>query len=176
MPPRLLLVATVVALIALVSGIALGAVTVSHKTQTGSGTSVGGGYLGYWKQVDADNLSTVPAGTTTLSTTVGAPTTLAAAATTYALNAATTGHAAFRWNMTESTSAPTSTELELMFKIVTGATFAVTVLTVYVETRATALGAAVTFSLVYDEGSTTAPILDSALQISQQCTSVGQCP
>jgi len=166
----------IVAVISLAAGVVLGAVTVTSRGETGSGTSVGGNNLAYWTQADADNLSTVPAGTTALSTAVGTPTTLAAAATTYTINAATTGHAAVRWNFTESTSAPTSTEFEETFKVVTGAADTVTIVTVYAETRATAPGAAVIFTILYDVGSTTAPILDSVLEITQQCSSVGHCP
>jgi hypothetical protein len=157
--------------------VAMGAVLVTSSSRTGAGAQVGGGNLAYWVQVDFDNETTVPAGTvTSLSTTVGSPTSLAATATTYGVDATTHGDAAVRWNFTETTSAPVSTEVELTFTIATGTNFAKTTEKVYLETRATAPGAPITFSLLYDVGSTTAPVLDSSLEISQQCSSVGTCP
>ncbi len=175
---RTILGGTLIVMLLLTGGwVASAAFTVTNST-----TEVGGGNyhatngIAYWTETSV-GVSTVP-GTlpTVLSATVTAPTVLAGAATTYAINTPTAGDLAHYWKFTEATTAPVNTEVELAFTVSTGA--GITQVTSYVETQATAPGAAIVFTLLYDLGSPASGTitLNSVTEVSQQCSAVGTCP
>jgi len=177
---RFVWIATVVALLAVAGGWVLAAsLTIGPgNTETGAGTYHGTTQLTYFTETSV-GVGTQPApAPAALSQVVGAPTILAATATTYAINPATAGDVIHFWKFTEATSAPAATELELQFTVSTGAGPTITALTVYIETQATIPATAQVFTLTWDLGSaaSTTIVLNSVTEISQQCASVGTCP
>ena len=177
---RTIYVATAFALLAVVAGFSMAAsfaVTQGPAIQ-GSGVYHGTNTITWWTDTsEAVAVQPTPL-PTTLSTTVTAPTVLAAAAANYGVNAAVAGDVGQAWKFTEATSATANTELELAFTVSTGTVPTVTTLTVYVETQATIPGTATVFVFYYDLGSpATATItLNSVMEIAQQCSAVGTCP
>jgi hypothetical protein len=170
---------TIVALLVLGGGWVMAAsFAVSQgPTEIGSGVYHGTASLTYWTESTAG--VTTQAGTPpVLSTTIGTPTVLPAAGTSYGVNAPTLNDVTHYWKFTEATTAPVSTEIELQISVSTGVVPAVTTVIVYVETQATIPGTAQTFVLYYDLGSAaTATItLNSVTQISEACSAVGTCP
>ncbi len=178
MTRRTLLGGTLIAMLLLTGGwVASAAFTVTNSTtEIGSGNYHGTAGITGWSETSV-GVTTVP-GTVpaVLSTTVGGPTVLPGAATTYAINAPTAGDLAHYWKFTEATTAPVSTELELAFTVSTGT--GITAVTSYVETQTTAPGAAIVFTLLYDLGSPAGGTitLNSVTEVSQQCAAVGTCP
>jgi hypothetical protein len=145
-------------------------------TETAQGADVGEKTPAYWLW-EATQLWHIPKPTpTALSTTPALPTLLTAASGSYDINSATAGNTSVRWSFQETTAAPRSTELELRFT--DGLSHNAAVLTVYIETRATAPTVALTFLLYWDAG-TFAPagITVQTMQVLVQgCPSVGHCP
>jgi hypothetical protein len=176
---KMVFLATALAMAAVLGGWALAAgITITTgNAETGAGAYHATNALTYFTE-SAVGLGSQPAGLTTLSAVVATPTVLAAAATTYAINAPTAGDVVHFWKFTEAAGAPASTELELEFTVSTGAGPTVTQTTVYVETQAASPGAAIVFTLNYDLGNaaTASITLDSVLEVSQQCSAVGTCP
>jgi hypothetical protein len=172
--------ATALSLAAFVGGYAMaGSLTVSSGgTEAGSGNYETTSSISWWTQSTV-GLAAFPSGTiTTLSATATGPTTLAATGQSYGINAGTAGDVAHYFKMTESSGAPTSTELEIVFSISTGATPTINTVTVFIESQGTAPSSAQTYTLYYDLGSAASAsiVLNSVQQISQQCSSVGSCP
>ncbi len=147
-------------------------------TQTGNGTYHATSQLAYWTETDVGVAAQPVALPPTLSTLVGAPTVLAGAGTSYAINPAVAGDVTHFWKFQEATGAPASTEIELQFQVSTGVVVSISLVTVYVETQAVVPGSAQTFTLYYDLGSPAAGTitLNSVTEISQACTAVGSCP
>ncbi len=178
--PRHVLGGTIVALL-IIGGswdMAASFAITQGSTETGSGVYHGTTALTYWTEASAGVATQPGTAPTALSVTVGTPTVLAAAATNYAVNAWTLNDIGHFWKFTEATTAPVSTEVELQIAVSTGSPATVTNVAVYIETQATAPGAALTFTLWYDLGSpATATItLNSVTQVSEQCTGIGACP
>jgi len=177
---RSVLGGTIIAMLLLTMG---WVVAVSFSIQNGTVETGGGFYHGtssltYWTEASV-GVGTQPGVLpTALSTTVGTPTVLAAAATNYAINAPTLNDLAHFWKFTEATTSPVSTELELEFTVSSGAVPVITLVTVYIQTQAVIPGTAVTFTLFYDLGSASSGTitLNSVTEISQQCGAVGTCP
>jgi hypothetical protein len=171
--------ATALAMVAVVGGWAMASLTISDgANENGGGAYHGAQSLTYWTEASvglATEPSTLP---TALSTTVTAPTTLAAAAANYAINAPVAGDVSHYWKFTESAGAPTGTEVEIQFTVSTGATPTVTSVTVFIETQGTAPTGAIAFTLYYDLGNPSSGTitLNSVTQIAQQCSAVGTCP
>jgi hypothetical protein len=178
--PRHVLGATVVALLVIGGSWVMAAsfAITQGTTETGSGMYHGTTALTYWTEASAGVATQPGAAPTALSVTVGTPTVLAGAGTSYAVNAWTLNDIAHFWKFTEATTAPTSTEVELQISVSSGSPATVTNVAVYIETQTTAPGAAQTFTLWYDLGSpSTATItLNSVTQVSEQCPSLGTCP
>ncbi len=177
---RLVWGGTLVALLAISGGWVLAASFSINlgSTETGAGTYHPTALLTYWAEASVGvGIQPTPL-PTALSTTVGAPTTLAAAGTNYGVNTATAGDVAHYWKFTEATTAPASTELELYFSVSTGAGPTITTVTVYIETQATIPATAQTFVVYFDLGSPSGGTitLNSVTEISQQCAAVGTCP
>ncbi len=149
----------------------------------GSGENGSGVYhtttttIAWWSEFSTD-ASTVPSGLATLSTTVGTPTVLAGASTSYAINTPTVGDIAHLWKLQETTGASLNTELELIFQLTTGGGGGtLTTVTVFVETQSSSPGATLTFTMYYDLGAgSSGPIVQSLAVIWQQCSGVGTCP
>lgn len=178
---RLVWLGTVVALLAIAGGWVMAAsFQVSQgNTESGGGAEHPTSSLTYWTELSVGVGSQVTPLPATLSTSAATPTTLAAAATSYAINTPTANDIVHFWKFTEASGAPVSTELELQFTVSTGSTPVVTTTTAYIETQATSPTAAVTFEFIYDLGSPTSAtpiVLNSVTEISQQCAAVGSCP
>lgn len=172
--------ATALSLAAFVGGYAMaGSLTInSGGTEAGNGNYETTSSISWWTQSTV-GLAAFPSGSpTALSSAVATPTVLAASAQNYPINTGTAGDVAHYFKMTESTGAPTSTELEMVFSISTGSTPTITTVTVFLESQTSAPGSALTFTLYYDLGSAASAsiVLNSVQQISQQCSSVGSCP
>jgi hypothetical protein len=177
--PRHVLGGTIVALLVIGgSWVMAASFAVSQgPTEVGSGVYHGTSALTYWTETTA-GVGTQGATPPALSTTVGAPTVLPGAGTSYSVNAPVVNDIEHYWKFTEATSAPVNTEVELTISVSTGVVPVVTSVTVYFETQATAPATAQTFILYYDLGSpATATItLNSVTQVGQQCSAVGTCP
>jgi hypothetical protein len=177
--PRHVIGGTIVALLVLGGSWVMAAsfAVTQGPVETGSGVYHGTSALTYWTEASA-GVTTQTSTPTLLSTTVGTPTVLPAAGTSYALNTPTVNDITHFWKFTETTAAPVSTEVELMISVNTGAVPTVTTVVVYIETQATIPGTAQSFILYYDLGSpATATItLNSVTQVSEQCAAVGTCP
>ncbi len=177
---RSVLGGTIIAMLLLTMGwvVAVSFSIQSGTVETGSGMYHATSSLTYWTETSV-GVGTQP-GTlpTALSTTVGTPTVLAGAAANYAINPATLNDLTHFWKFTEATTAPVSTELELEFTVSTGAGPTITLVSVFVETQAATIGAAITFTLYYDLGSAASGTitLNAVTEISQQCGAVGTCP
>lgn len=172
--------ATALSLAAFVGGYAMaGSLTVSSGgTESANGNYETTSSISWWTQSTV-GLAAFPSGSpTTLSATATGPTVLGPSAQNYGINAGTAGDVAHYFKMTESTTAPVSTELEIVFSVSTGASPTVTTVTVFLETQTAAPSTAVTYTLYYDLGSAASAsiVLNSVQQISQQCSSVGSCP
>ncbi|MCI4335715.1 MAG: hypothetical protein L3K17_00750 [Thermoplasmata archaeon] len=173
--------ATALSLAAFVGGYAMaGALTInSSGTEAASGNFETTSAITWWTQASVGLASTPsPLPTSLASTTATSPVSLPATSSGLMINAGTVGNVAHYFKMTESTGAPTSTELEIVFSISTGAGPTITTVTVFIESQATAPSSAQTYTLYYDLGSAASSsiVLNSVEQISQQCTSVGSCP
>ncbi len=176
---RVVYVATALTIAAFVGGVAMaGSLTIT----SGASESAGGNFestsgISWWTQSSV-GLSSTPSPTpTALSTSPSSPTVLSSAQG-YLLNTGTSGDVAHYFKMTESSGAPASTELEIVFTISTGATPSLSTVVVYLETQSTSPSASVTVTIYYDLGSATSGtiVLNSVQQISQVCGSVGTCP
>lgn len=178
--PRTVYLATALALVAFVGGYAMaGALTIA----TGASESANGNYeatnsISWWTQSSVGIATTPGTVPTQLGSTATTATTLGSANASYMANTGTANDVAHFFKMTESTSAPTGTELKITFSVSTGSTPVMTTVTVYVTTQATAPSSALTFTIYYDLGSasSTSIVLNSVQQISQVCASPGTCP
>jgi hypothetical protein len=179
-PAKTVYTATLLALLTFAAGYALAAAfsVTNGPNESGNGNYEAAGSIPWWTQ-SAVGLSSVPVTVpTALSSSAGTPTILAAAGQAYMINTGTVGDLDHFFKFTESSSAASSTEIELTFTISTGSTPSPTIVTVYAETQSTVPASAQTYTLAYDLGSpaTGTIVLDSFQQISQQCSSVGSCP
>jgi len=145
-------------------------------TEQGGGADVGEQTPTYWTW-EAAQIWVIP---TTLppllSSNSPAPTLLPAASSSFRMNAATAGNTSVRWEFTETTAAPASTELELRFT--DGLTRAAAAFTVYLETRPGTLLVPNTFFVFWDAGAFgPSGITVQTMQVDVLvCASVGHCP
>ena len=176
---RTVYVATAFALLAVLAafGMAASLTITSGPPLAGGGEYHATNSIAWWTESDVGVSIQPTVLPTTVSATVGTPTTLVAG-TAYGINAAVAGDVGQYWKFTEATTMTINTELELSFTVSTGAGPTITTTTVYILTQAAAPGAAVTFAFYYDLGSAaTATIqLNSVTEIAQQCSAVGTCP
>jgi hypothetical protein len=140
------------------------------------GADVGENTPTYWLWEGAQRWN-IPAPVPALLSDVATlPTVLPAAGASYVLNSATATNTSVRWTFRETVAAPTSTELELRFT--DGLSRTAVTITVYLETRASALPGPLTF-LLYWDGGAFAPtgITVQTMQVTvQACASLGHCP
>jgi hypothetical protein len=178
--PRHVLGGTIVALLIIGGSWVMAAsfAITQGSTETGSGVYHSTTALTYWSELSAGVATQPGTAPTALSSTVGTPTVLAAAATNYAVNPWTLNDIAHFWKFSETTAAPVSTEVELQIAVSTGSPATVTNVAVYVETQAVAPSGTITFTLWYDLGSPASATitLNSVTQVSEQCAAVGTCP
>lgn len=180
LPAKVVYVAVFLSMAAFVGGYAMaGALTISQ----GNAESAGGNFestnsIAWWSQASVGLTSVASTVPTQLAASASSPTVLAASGQSYMINAGTAGDVAHFFKMTEATTAPTSTEVEVVFTISTGASPTTTVVTVFLESQTTAPTSAQTYALEYDLGSPASAsiTLNSVEQISQVCASVGTCP
>jgi hypothetical protein len=158
--------------------VAAGLTITNGSGENGSGVSNPATNNPAWWSEASVGVATVPAGTTSITgSTAAAPQVFAAGATSYAVNAVTTGDVGQFWKFTEASGATANSELELSFTISTGAAGTITTVTTYVETQATSPGANVIFTFYYDVGAgSTGPIVNNLQVIWLQCGPVGTCP
>lgn len=135
-------------------------------------------YLADWEETGAAPSTTPTPVPTELSATMAAPTRLATAATSYVVNDGTAGHTALAWSFTQATGLATNLELELSFTLhwTNAGTAETGSVTVYVETQAAAIGAALAFTLFFDAGAATGIVFVSQYELTQSCSAVGTCP
>jgi hypothetical protein len=144
--------------------------------EQGQGAYVGETTPTYWVW-DAAQIWAIPTPVPTLGSTHPlTPSLLPTTSASYAINAATSGNTSVRWEFTETTAAPTSTELELRFT--DGLSRAPSLITIYVETRNTAPGAALPYYLYWDAGAYgPTGVTVATMQVDVLvCTAVGHCP
>jgi hypothetical protein len=113
-----------------------------------------------------------------LSILPATPTRLAAAATSYLLDAGTVGDQAVAWTFSEAVGIPANQELEVAFSVqydVAAVAHSAQV-KVYVETQATLPRVAVAFTLYWDAGAATGITFVSEAEIAEACSAVGTCP
>jgi hypothetical protein len=148
------------------------------STETWAGLQSPTEELNDWKETGAVLSVTPTPKPAALGTAAGAPTRLAAAAAGYLLDAGTAGDTALAWSFSEAVGLGTNLEIELDFTIhwTRGGTAEASTLTVYVETQATAIGAAVVFTFYFDAGAATGILFASEYALSQSCATVGACP
>jgi len=170
-----ILVATILAMVTFGSGYAMAAISVSNGTETAGGNYVNPSSISGWglSATDPSSVALIPSsGTTASSTIVGTPTVLTTSAS-YTVGTVTAGDIAQVMKFAETASAPISTEIEITFTLSAAST---TTTTIYLETQASP--SAQTFTMYLDAGSASSGsvTINSAVQISQQCSAVGTCP
>lgn len=171
------LLGAAIAIVAVV-GVVSAAYVVQSNAGSASGVESGSAYLSHWQQTAVISSTTPTRIPAALSATVGAPTRLAAAGSSYALDAATAGHLAVEWVFTEATGIAPNLELEISYSVeyAAGGTTHTASGTVYVETQATAPGANIVFDIYWDGGAAAGLTFGAETEISQVCASVGSCP
>lgn len=168
----------VAAVLGIVGGFALGAATqvTQGPVENSQGAYVAQAGLTYWTW-HATILDTIPTPVpASASTTVAAPTVLPGAGTSYDINPSTAGAQAVRWQFSEGTTAPVSTEIELRF--VAGLNGPSSSIRIYLETQTLPPVGALTFYLYWDAGAfPPASLTVETMQITVlACTAVGTCP
>ncbi len=158
------------------SVLAASAQVTSGTAERGQGAYVSETGQAYWTWRDSQIRvvpTPVPAAVSLLA---AAPTRLPGAPTSYMINAGVAGATAVRWQFTEATTAPVSTELELRFAVGLSAT--AVHITAYVETQAAHIGAAIVFTFYWDAGAfAPGTITIETIQATVLvCTSIGTCP
>lgn len=181
-PPRsrsrrwVLLVVGLTALLAV--GVVSAAFVVQSSSGRAGGVQSGLAFLTHWQQTGVVSSTTPTPVPAALSTVVTTPTRLAAASTSYRMNAATAGHEAVEWIFSESAGGTASQEIEIQFVVeyTVGAATDTTSGSVYVESQAGAIGGTFTFDVYWDAGAALGVTFVSESEISQACSSVGTCP
>jgi len=174
-PRRYLTVALVAVTLAgaFAAGVGVARLTIVSGTESGTGALEPTSAVTWWSEqaVATDLIPATAPGN--VSATASSPTVLPSANASLALGPTTAGHAAMRWDFVEKT-APASTEFVLALTLVNGTTGATTVWTGYLSTQANTT-LTLTFSLYVDRG-LAAGALRAAIEVVQQCASVGTCP
>jgi len=159
------------------AGVAFAAISVTHHVLTATGTDVSETNLPWWTEWGLTT-GTIPATVPPAGgTTAAAPVVLAGSAATYTIGTAVAGAAAILFVFNESISAPVSTEIEIAVTVGVGGA-AMTNGTVYMESQASAPATVLTFTFYLDTGATTttAILVQTLVEVTQQCASVGSCP
>ena len=171
------LVAVGVAVV-LTAGAVTAGFTIGASTGGAGGVHDGSSFLTDWQQNAVLSSVTPNPAPTAASTAVAAPTRLAGASGAFALDPAVAGDLSVEWTFTEATGMPPSQEIELSFGVqyvIGGVSHDVTG-TVYLESQAAAIPAALTFDFYWDAGVTVGATFAIESQISQACGAVGTCP
>ncbi len=145
-------------------------------TEQAQGADVGEAGPAYWVW-EASQVVTIPTPVPgAISTVMTAPTVLPAGSTPYRIDPATAGNTSVRWEFSEETTAPRSTELELRFTV--GLSRQAVHITAYLETQSAALAAAILFYAYWDAGAFSPSSLSvETMQVDVLvCTAVGVCP
>lgn len=173
---RAIAIATILAMLMFGAGYAMAAITVTNTTETAGGTYVNPGAISGWalSATDPVAVAVIPSsGLTAASTTVGTPSVLPGAATSYSVGTVTAGDIAQVLHFSETAAAPVSTEIEITFTL---SSASVVTTTVYVETQAAPAAYTMTFYLDAGSAAGASVTINYAEQISQQCSAVGTCP
>lgn len=172
-----LLVLSLALLLLSLLGLTAGTSQVSLGTvETGQGAYVSEQGLTYWPW-DATALAAVPAPVPlTPSTNPAAPTLLSPGGRSYTINTAIAGAEAVRWQFSELTTAPRTTEIELRFVVGTSSTTAS--IRIYVETRGIPPARTLTFYFYWDAGAFPPTVLTIATEQTTvlACSAIGTCP
>ena len=173
------LLALLLVLVLLPAGFVAGATLKVSKgpTEKGGGLYVAPTNIGSWWRFGVLTPGTLPSGTTSVSLTPASPSSIAVSSTvSFAVNGSTAGAGAEVWTFLLSTSAPISVEVELRFNVsLAGQT---THVIAFVQTPSSALssGESVRFYFVTGSVATVGTTVQSLVESSAQCTSVGVCP
>jgi hypothetical protein len=171
-----LLSGLVVALFAI--GTVSAAFVIQNSTGAAGGVQNGSAFLAHWQQTGVVSSATPVPVPAALSTVAATPTRLPNGAIPYRMDAAARGDPAVEWIFSETTGIAVNQEIEIDFDVeftLGGATHTATG-SVYLESQAAAIGAALTFDLYWDSGAATGITFVSESQISQACAAVGTCP
>jgi len=168
----------VAAILGIVGGFTLGAATqvTQGPVENSQGAFVAQQGTAYWTW-HATILTVIPTPAPGLASgTVGAPTRLPAGGASYVIGPSTAGAEAVRWQFTEGTTTPASTELE--FRFVAGLSGPSSAIRVYLETQAAIPGFATTYFLYWDAGTfPPASLTIETMQVTVlACSAVGTCP
>ena len=171
------IVAGAVAVLA-AAGLVLGALAIHGNAGAATGESNSATWLADFEETGVLSSTTpieVPA---PLSLLPAAPTRLPGVLTSYRLNGGVGGHEAVEWTFSERVGIPANQELEIAFAVqyeVGGVGYTAAV-TVYAESQAAVLAAALTFDLFWDAGAAAGITFASESEIVQPCSGVGACP
>lgn len=164
---------TAAAVVLLAAGSVLAVTTIHSGMFNGAGVYDTGSPLTWWTQTVTGTAKVPSPAPSSASANASEPTVLGSVAAGLGLNGQTAGQEAVAWTFTELAGAPASTEVEIVFEVVSGASS--TLFTAFVETQATSPTTSLTFTFYVDAG-TQAIVLTDWLQISEACGSVGACP
>ncbi len=158
--------------------VAAASLRIGSSTESFGGQESPTSYLADWEETGAGPSATPAPVPAELSASMAAPTRLASVATSYLVNAGTADHTALAWSFTQATGLATNLELELAFTLhwTNDGTAETGSVTVYVETQAAAIGAALAFTLYFDAGAATGIVFVSQYELTQSCSAVGTCP
>jgi hypothetical protein len=170
---RTILLATGLVVIAFAVGFAFAAGInfTNGATESAIGNSHATGTPTWWSE-QTIGVGIEGASVPVLSSSMAAPTELGSSSSSFSINPEAQGDWTHEWRFTEAAGAPTNTELQIDFTIVEGGGTIET--TSFVETQATSPGSALNFTMAYDLGSATIT-LESVVEVSQTCPSVGNC-
>jgi hypothetical protein len=180
-PPRIALIALLIAIAVTVTGFGVAAGLSTQvargNPETGQGSAVTEHPLTYWMWA-ATQLGTIPATVPVRASLVAATPTILprVVSRSYTINAAVAGQTSVAWTFDELTTAPRSTEL--MITLVDGLTTAAASITVYVETSARVPFGTVAFVFYWDAGAfaPTGLAIESMSATVTACTAIGTCP
>lgn len=168
----------IAAALVLTSGLVAASFVVHSTSGEAGGVRTPAEFLTDWQQTGVASSVTPAPVPVALSSAVGAPTRLPMAAASFALDAGVAGHSALEWTFSETVGMAVNQEVELAFVIhyAVGGVPDTVSLTLYVESQATAIAAALTFDLYWDAGAAAGVAFVSESQISQGCVALGSCP
>lgn len=169
-----------VTLLLVVPGYVVGASLKVTKgtTENGRGMYLTSNGLGAWWTPSKFAVSTVPTPLPgILSTSSATPSVLSNTTQPMLDQVGSAGESALLWQVSVTTGAPVSTEIELTFNVSLGSV-PLTQLKVYIETNGSAPGGPITYRLYYpfSAPAPTAVAIQAMSIEAQLCVSIGRCP
>lgn len=162
----------------IVVGLGVAAFDITRGTESISGSADSSTFLSDWTQTTVQIAATPNPPPAQVSQIAGAPSRLPAALGNFLLNAGRAGHTALSWTFTEARGSPTNLEIEIVFQLQfeVGAVVTHDTFTVFLETQAVVVGAALTFSIYWDSGAVGGTTFETETEVAEACVAVGACP